>query len=189
VTDDPSVYPGTGTLVNLLDIRDRDELEGYERLLTANRLETLLRRFALTPSGYRQIHRYLFQDVYAWAGRYRTVNIAKGNDMFCLVPHIAAQMEQRFAMIRAENGLKALDRQTFAIRAAEHACELNAIHPFREGNGRTLRAFLEVLADQAGHRFDLHLIDPVAWNEASIAGFRHAAYGEMERVLLDILVA
>lgn len=189
MTDDSSVYPGTGTLVNLLDIRDRDELEDYERLLTANRLETLSRRFAMTATGYRQIHRYLFQDLYPWAGRYRTVNIAKGNDMFCLVPHIASQMDQRFAAIRAENGLKGLNRLEFGNRAAEHVCELNAIHPFRDGNGRTLRAFLEGMADKAGHRIDLSAIDPQAWNEASINSFRRAAYEDMERVILDTLTA
>ena len=187
MTDDSSVYPGTRTLINLLDIRDRDELEDCERLLTANRLETLPRRFAVTANGYRQIHRYLFQDLYPWAGRYRTVNIAKGNDMFCLVPHIASQMDQRFAAIRAENNLKGLDRLEFANRAAEHVCELNAIHPFREGNGRTLRAFLEGMANQAGHRIDVSVIDPRAWNAASISSFRRAAYDDMERVILDSL--
>jgi fido (protein-threonine AMPylation protein) len=77
--------------------------------------------------------------------------LAKGGSLFCLVPHIAGQMAQRFAAIRAENGLRGLPREAFAARAAEHLCEINAIHPFREGNGRTLRVFLVCLAEAAGH--------------------------------------
>jgi len=188
VSDDPYVYPGTDVLINKEAIRDYATLEATERVLTANRMEFLPDAVPLTYAGYRRLHRHLFEPIYAWAGKQRTVNIAKGNDMFCLVPHIAAQMEQRFALIRAESGLRELDRRTFANRTAEHACELNAIHPFRDGNGRTLRAFLEVLALRTGHRLALHRIDPKAWNEASIASFRTATYGDMERVLLDILI-
>ena len=189
MSGDPYVYPNTNVLINKENIRDYDTLEDIERVLTANRLEFLPRDVPLTSAGYRRLHRHLFEPIYPWAGRYRTVNIAKGNDMFCLVPHIASQMDQRFAAIRAENGLKGLNRQNFANRSAEHVCELNAIHPFREGNGRTLRAFLVGMADKAGHRIDLGAIDPRAWNQASISSFRRAAYDDMERVILDILLA
>jgi cell filamentation protein len=185
---DPYVYPGTDTLINKESIRDREELERFEQLMTANRMETLPPGIPLTADGYRQIHRYIFQDVYGWAGQDRTVNIAKGGDMFCFAPHITAQMEQRFAAVQAENGLKDLTREEFADRAAEHICELNAIHPFREGNGRTQRAFLQRLAEEAGHKVELQRIDPKAWNAASISSFRQASYDTMRQVILDILV-
>ena len=187
MSGDPYVYPGTNVLINKENVRDYRALEEIERVLTGNRMEFLPDGLSLTYAGYRRLHRHIFEPIYVWTGKQRTVNIAKGNDMFCLVPHIAAQMEQRFAVIKAENGLKGLDRQAFANLAAEHACELNAIHPFREGNGRTLRAFLEALARKAGHALDLRLIDPKAWNEASIDSFRRGTYEEMERVILDIL--
>ena len=67
--------------------------------------------------------------------------------MFCLVPYITAQMEQRFAAIQAENCLTALTREEFVRGVARHICEINAIHPFREGNGRTQRMFLECLTE------------------------------------------
>src|SRR5271154_6123255 len=100
--DDPYVYPGTETLINKENIRDREELETFERLMTANRMETLPAGIPLTADGYRQLHRAIFHDVYDWAGKDRTVNIAKDGAMFCLVPYIAAQLEQRFAAIQAE---------------------------------------------------------------------------------------
>jgi cell filamentation protein len=188
VSEDPYVYPGTDVLINKEDIRDRDELEAFERLVTANRLEHLPRRVPITGAGYRRLHRHIFGPVYAWAGQDRTVNLAKGGSLFCLVPHIAGQMAQRFAAIRAENGLRGLTREAFAARAAEHLCEINAIHPFREGNGRTLRAFLVCLAGTAGHRVALERIDPAGWNEASVGSFRQGDYEAMRRVILDALV-
>jgi cell filamentation protein len=139
----------------------------------------------LTDAGYSAIHRHLFQDVYAWAGQHRTVNIAKRGALFCLVPHIAGQMERRFNLIQADTG-EVQSRESFATRAAEHVCEINAIHPFREGDRRTLRAFPEGLASAAGHGIVLRLMDAKAWNMASIESFRHANHAEMTTVILAI---
>jgi cell filamentation protein len=185
---DPYVYVGADILINKENIRDRAELEIFERVMTANRLEALPRGFPLTANGYRQFHRYIFQDVYAWAGKYRTVNLAKGGHIFCLVPHIRAQMERQFTVLQAEKGLKGLTRQGFTERAAEQVCEINAIHPFREGNGRKLRAFLERLAAHAGWPIDLARIGSRAWNSASIVSFRRADYNGMREVILRALV-
>jgi cell filamentation protein len=186
--DDPYVWPATSTLINKENIRDPEEFETFERVMTANRLETLPAGIPITAEGYRRIHRFIFQDVYDWAGQYRTVNIAKGNAMFCLVPHIASQLRQRFAAIRAERGLKGLTRDEFAGCAAEHICEINAIHPFRDGNGRTLRAFLERLGEAAGHSVDLKQIDPATWNAASISSFQDATYDTMRQLILGTLI-
>jgi cell filamentation protein len=186
---DPYVYSGTEVLINKEDIRDQGELEAFERVMTAARLEVLPATVPLTQDGYRQLHRHIFQDVYDWAGEYRTVNIAKGGHMFCLVPYIADQMRQRFATIQAESGLGLSSREEFVSRAAEHISEINAIHPFREGNGRTARAFLECLADHAGCRVTLERIDPDAWIDASIRGFRDGDYEPMRRVIDGAVVA
>jgi cell filamentation protein len=184
---DPYVYPGTDVLINKESIRDQDELDAFERTMTLQRMSERLPKTELSAAGYREIHRHLFQDVYDWAGQDRTVNITKNGDTFCLVPHIAAQIEQRFVAIRAENGLKGLTREEFSARAAEHICEINAIHPFREGNGRTQRAFLAHLAEQAGHHVQLQRVDPHAWNEASIGSFREGNYNVMRQVIMDTL--
>jgi cell filamentation protein len=185
----PYVYPGTEVLINKEDIRDHGDLEAFERIMTAARMETLPTKIPVTEDGYRRLHRYIFQDVYEWAGEYRTVNIAKGGHMFCLVPYIADQMRQRFAAIQAKSGPGLSVREEFVGRAAEHISELNAIHPFREGNGRALRAFLECLANEVGLRIALQRIDPVAWIDASICGFRDGHYEPMRRVIDTAVVA
>jgi len=169
---DPYLYPGTDVLRNKEDIRDARELEAFERMATANRLETLPDDIPITAEGYREIHRYIFQDVYDWAGEYRTVDIARSDDLFCLAPYVKQELERRFVAIRAENGLRGLGADQFAARAAEHISELNAVHPFREGNGRTQRAFLFMLGREAGHDVHLERIDPQGWNQASRASFR-----------------
>jgi cell filamentation protein len=96
-------------------------------------------------------------------------------------------MEKRFAAINAENSLRGLTREQFAERAAEHICELNAIHPFLDGNGRTQRAFLQILGKQAGHEVDLARIDPERWNQASIESYYKQNYLPMLEVIRGIL--
>jgi cell filamentation protein len=186
---DPYVYPGTEILINKEGIRDQAELEAFERVMTAARLETLPVTVPLTKAGYGQLHRHIFQDVYDWAGEYRAVNLAKGGHMFCLVPYIADQMRRRFDLIRVECGRAKPSRAAFVRQAAEHISEINAIHPFREGNGRTLRAFLECLADQSGYCVMLERLDPGAWIDASIRGFRDGDYEPMRQVIDWTVVA
>jgi cell filamentation protein len=83
--------------------------------------------------------------------------------------------------------LRGLAPDRFAARAAEHLNELNAIHAFLDGNGRTQRAFLEILAEQAGHAIDLARVDPTAWNRASIVGFYRLEHGLMGGIIARAL--
>ena len=124
-------------------------------------METLPDDTPITAEGYREIHRYIFQDVYDWAGKTRTVDLAKNDDLFCLAAYVDQELAKRFEAIRTEGGLRGLSAESFAARAADHISELNAIHPFREGNGRTQRAFLFVLGRQAGHEVDIVRIEPI----------------------------
>jgi fido (protein-threonine AMPylation protein) len=130
-----------------------------EDLISADRLMTLPHDLPITVAGYREMHRYMLQDVYDWAGEYRTVDTGRTGP-FCKAKYIARYMDARFAAINAEDNLRGLSLHQFASRAAEHICELNAIHCFLDGNGRTQRAFLEILARQAGHEVDVACIDP-----------------------------
>jgi cell filamentation protein len=180
---------GTEVLINEEDIWDHGELEAFERIMTAARRETLPTKMPAREDGYRRLHRYIFQNVFDWAGEYRTVNIAKGSHMFRLVPYIGDQMRQRFAAIQAKNGPSLSVSEEFVGQAVEHIGEINAIHPFREGNGRTLRAFLEYLADEVGLRIALQRIDPVAWIDVSICGFRDGCHEPMRRVIDTAVVA
>lgn len=100
------------------------------------------------------IHKQLFQDIYTWAGKTRTVDISKGT-VFCLVQFIEMQFEDLYCKLKKENFLKDItDKAEMSERLAFYLCELNMIHPFREGNGRTQRIYIEQLCLNNG-RFDI----------------------------------
>lgn len=147
---DPYCYPNSRILKNKLDIHDFDKLLEAERRLSKYRAVELFNdpmkgRFDL--KHLQKIHAYLFQDVYSWAGKIRTVDIAKGN-LFCRVFAIEAEAERIFGELRDEKYLKDLPAGKMAERLAYYLAEINALHPFREGNGRTQREFIRQLAYQ-----------------------------------------
>jgi cell filamentation protein len=122
-------------------------------------------------TAYQAIHRHLFQDVYHWAGKFRTVRITKENSTFCYPEFIPAEMARIFGWLKAEKFLRGGTPAIFAARTAHFLAELNAIHPFREGNGRTQLAFTALLAFRAGHPLDLSQLDPSRFLTAMIASF------------------
>jgi fido (protein-threonine AMPylation protein) len=94
------------------------------------------------------IHRYLFQDVYKWAGDFRTVDIAKGDSYFAHVPYIESTLKGLFGELSEERHLRGLNQERFASRLAQILGTLNAVHAFREGNGRAQREFVRELASR-----------------------------------------
>lgn len=171
VHPDPYAYPNSSVLKNRAGLRNADDLDRFETVMTAQRAEEPLPPGRLTVSHYRAIHRHLFQDVYSWAGKFRTVRIAKGNSMFCYPEHIATQMSAVFDQLGKDGQLRDLPEAIFAAKAASFLASLNAIHAFRDGNGRTQLTFLTVLADRAGHPLDLTKLDPKTFLAAMIASF------------------
>ena len=169
---DPYCYPNTSILKNRLGLRDQAELSAFEALITAQRSEEPLPRGRLGYAHYRAIHRHLFQDVFEWAGRPRTVRIAKGGSMFCYPEHIDGEMRKLFDRLGRVRFLQGLKAHEFATRVAHVLTELNAIHPFREGNGRTQLTFLTLLAARAVHPLALERMDPAAMLAAMVASFK-----------------
>ena len=153
-------------------MRDQAQLDAFEALITAQRSEELLPHGQLSYNHYRTIHRHLFQDVFEWAGRLRTVRIAKSGSMFCYPEHIDGEMRRLFTDIRAERFFRGIRAAEFARRAAHVLAELNAIHPFREGNGRTQLTYLTLLAERAGHPLALDRMDPAAMLAAMVTSFK-----------------
>ena len=139
-------YPGTRVLRNRLGIRDAGTLASAERDFSSLRAAAIDKGDANIAETFdsdylRAIHRYLFGDVYDWAGEYRTVNISKGS-VFCMWPYIGEQLDALFGMLAGEGLLEGLPPEAMAARLAFYLGEINAIHPFREGNGRAQRAFV-----------------------------------------------
>jgi len=168
---DPYCYPGTTILKNLPDIRQQSALDDFEAISSTQRADEPLPFGRLSVHHYRAIHHHLFQDVYPWAGRYRTVRLSKGGSAFCYPEHITAQMGALFADLRTKRFLRRRRADDFVREVAHFLAMLNAIHPFREGNGRTQTTFLFILAEQAGHPLDLDRLDPPVFLDAMIESF------------------
>jgi cell filamentation protein len=156
---DPLCYPGTTVLRNLLDLREQADLDEAELALTLTRFDEPLPAGNLDVAHYLAVHRHLFQDVYAWAGEIRAIRIGKGGNWFCYPEHIGTQLERVFAELGDVDNLNGLTRAEFGDRVAHFLAELNAIHPFREGNGRTQLAFLSMLAEHAGFPFNADTLE------------------------------
>ncbi|MGB7588864.1 MAG: Fic family protein [Solirubrobacterales bacterium] len=174
MSDDPYVYPGTDVLRNSRDIRDGAALEELEANLTY--LRSL--RLASQPiSGdydfdhLKAFHRYLFAELYDWAGEARTVPLAR-TDLFCLPKHIESYGAEIFGKLAEEGRLSGLEGADLIDRLAHFFADVNALHPFRDGNGRAQRAFFDQLASDAGCRLCWELVDPQQNTDASIAAMQ-----------------
>lgn len=146
---DPSCYPGTSVLVNKAGHTLQTALDDFETAMTFARSEEPLPSGRFSVRHDCCVHHHLFQDVYGWAGQYRRVRLSKGTSAFCYPEHIAREMRRVFFELRNAGFLQERTRLNFAEGAAHFLAELNAIHPFREGNGRTHNTFLVMLSRQA----------------------------------------
>lgn len=146
-------YPDSDVLKNKMGVRNSGRLSRLERQLTMLRLLELIDKpingkFDL--KHLQAIHKYIFQDVYEWAGEIRKVDIAKGN-MFCNVRFLSSQATEIFGKLKEEDYLQGLEEEDFIRRLAYYFAEINALHPFREGNGRSQREFIRCLALYNGY--------------------------------------
>lgn len=179
-------YPGTDVLINHAGIRDQKTLDHYERLLVGRRLAELhLRpvagRFDLRH--WQAIHHYLFQDLYPWAGKLRDEVISKGDLRYAQPQFIATAATDCFRQLRAQRYLVGLPRSAFLQRAAHYMTELYVIHPFREGNSRSLRELVRTLGLHAGYELSWPSLSPEEW----FATMRAAVFGRYDSLtaLLD----
>lgn len=154
--DNEYCYPDSNVLRNKLNITKAEDLSAAEREITSVKLaiakEILPIKGDFDLAHLQAIHNYLFSDIFEWSGRLRSVNISKGNQ-FCLVQNIVTYADSIFGSLKAENFLISSE-YSVPERLAYYLSEINVLHPFREGNGRTQRLFIEYLASVAGYKVD-----------------------------------
>jgi cell filamentation protein len=190
IEEDPYVYPGTSVLRNLAEIRDAERLDWFESDHCFGRLLELYENplaLGFDLEHLKRIHQYLFQDVYAWAGEFRTVNLAKGNSFFARPEHILPELQKLLARVEKEHFLRGIDARGFSERAAHYMAEKNALHPFREGNGRTQREFLRELAVEARYELSWSLVTREEMQAASIESFQKGSSAGFAALLKKII--
>jgi fido (protein-threonine AMPylation protein) len=134
-------YADTEVYINKFRIRDQKLLEETERSMTERRAAEGFppRAHHRTYTGFKAIHRHLFQDLYGWAGRERKYTTGRGSIPFAVPDHITSWMNGLFDQLATEDYLIGLRKQDFAAGSAKFVNEINACHPFIDGNGRTQR--------------------------------------------------
>lgn len=167
---DPYVYLGTNILRNRQDIEHAAKAEAFEREMSGLRYAELYCTGVtggFDASHVRSIHRHLFQDVYDWAGEFRTIRIWKGDGEFTAPESIEPELSTLCAGIARDNRYAGLPKRETARAVADVVSRLNRIHPFREGNGRTQRVFAWQLARNAGYDLDFSNISENNMRDAS----------------------
>lgn len=141
---------------NKLGIQTLEQLEvaeAYAFMIRALEIENGLYQIrAFTKEGFIDLHRYLFQDIYHFAGEFRKVQLSKGTTRFCQFQYIDRMADEIFGALHTEGSWQ--DIAMAAKRLAYFKTEMNMLHPFREGNGRAIRIFIHAYARTKGYEWD-----------------------------------
>ena len=155
-------YENTDIYINYFDVRDQNILTQIETDITLNRISELSAdpikgRFGLTH--LLRIHKYIFEDIYPFAGKTRNENISKCTTLFSNCEYIYENFEQIYSQLKKKNFLRHLEINIFFEQLAYYMAEINMIHPFREGNGRAIREYIRCLALANGYVINWNVVD------------------------------
>lgn len=177
-----------GILKNKPNITDQARLENLETLLFSDTYTYFLQLAESQKPVFNvklifDIHEYFLGTLYDWAGKVRNVDISKGESMFCSVRYIDNALKEFDRIIQKHLPVQNETKKSLSEKLAVIHCEFNAIHPFREGNGRTIRLFLDLLAHSAGYSFvDYGKSTKTSYINACIAGMKQD-YKKMQNII------
>jgi len=165
----PHLIEGTDVLKNKADLTDRTALVEFETGIFSLRMMDV-------PEGdfstdhLKKIHKHLTQDVYEWAGEFRDVPTARGSSRFCQPQFIGQETDKATKSVDIEK-MKTMKPKEFSNELAEIVGDLNAVHPFLDGNGRAIRVYAQQVAQAAGYDLEIHRLRGDSWNKASEESF------------------
>ncbi len=177
-----------GVLKNKSNITDQTRLENLETLLFSDSYTHFLHLAASQKLPFNvklifDIHEYFLGTLYDWAGKIRNVDISKGGSMFCSARYIDHALKEFDRIIQKHLPAEGETKKSLSEKLAIIHCEFNAIHPFREGNGRTIRLFLDLLAYGAGYSVvDYGKSTKTSYINACIAGMEQH-YQKMQSII------
>ncbi len=168
-------YPDSSVLKNKLNITNEHDLSVAEREISSLRMMELEKKpmkGKLDFNHLKEIHYNIFKEIYEWAGQVRTVNISKGN-VFCYYENIESYADYIFNKLKEENYLMNAGKDAIFDRLSFYLSEINALHPFREGNGRSQRVFISYLAKVAGYELNFAEVSQEQMIELSVCAFNN----------------
>ena len=164
-------YPDSNVLKNKLNIRDNKLLKTAEEEITLIKQMELLKnpiKGNFSKAHLMNIHKFIFEDIYPFAGKIRREQISKADTLFYPPNLIDRELDKVFAKIKEKNMLRETDEEKIFDNLAYVMAELNIIHPFREGNGRSIREFIRLMAKRMGYDLNWGNVDKEELLEASI---------------------
>jgi cell filamentation protein len=181
--------PKTGLLRNKEDIDDRKLLMVFEQLKCSARLEELLEHPIMPrdSGSLLEIHNYLFQDTYQWAGQLRKVEISKDGKQFFPRSHFDSALAYIDKLIVDFRQMDSSNKSGISGKLAEILDSVNYLHPFREGNGRTQREFLRVLALEKGYELNLNPADNSGIYERYMTGTIEGDVDKLGKLICEII--
>ena len=175
---DPYLDPQSGILLNKFGLTDQISLDRAEADVVAVRsilLQGIPLKGNFDSEHLKQIHHYLFQDVYEWAGQFRQIGMVKAEfasggrvTRFTAPELIEQELTAVFHNLAQDRFLKGLPRRDFAQKVAVLFSDINRIHPFREGNGRAQRQFVRQLSNSVGYKLHFEVVSKERLVQASI---------------------
>lgn len=171
-------------LLGMTCFAELEQAEAFAFSIRATQIEQgayILSAFTLTD--FVGLHHHLFQDTYTFAGQFRDVQLMKGSTRFCQVQFLNAYAYNLFSRLKSEPDWKSLEHA--AKRLAYFKSELNMLHPFREGNGRTNRIFIQAIAKSKGFHWNFDNMDRDNYMLAMIQSVTNADL--LEKLFLDTL--
>lgn len=187
VSDSTAELDG-GVLKNKLKIKDQKTLNDLETVLLSDTYSYFLslmgkKQFKFSVDFIFEIHRYFLSTLYSWAGSVRKVNISKGGSLFVPINFLPKALNELDKIISKNLPSSTDIKDVLVKKLAVIVCEFNVVHPFREGNGRTVRLFVDLLLVQNGYKMaDYSLVKESEYVEACIAGMKKE-YKKMEKIL------
>jgi len=181
--------PKTGILRNLADITDPDVLLFFESVAVAKRIQELYEKPIKIKGadGLLSIHKHLFQDVYSWAGEKRKVEINKAGKQFFPTTHFDNAFRFINTLISDYRNISKKDKLHIAEKLAEILDNVNYLHPFREGNGRTQREFLRLLALEKGLILNLNPPDNKSVYDQYMQGTINSDVKILTKLILELI--
>ncbi len=186
-------HDGTDIPINKLNITDSNTIHEIEKQLILEAYEVFfneLRQDTVFDENYfKSLQKRTFESLYDWAGEYRDFNMAKGDSRFCQGSFVVNSSKKIFEDLEKDNYLKnceSISKDNFAKKLAYYKCELNALHPFYELNGRITRMFFDMIVAYNGYQYiDYSTVSADKYIEASIECVQYANSDMMQKIILD----
>ena len=193
LVDSKFYYDNSDVPVNKFDIKDIQTIHEIEKELLEeaytlffNELDENTR---FDEAYFISLHKRTFESLYEWAGLYRDFNMAKGESRFCQGEFVKSSSQKIFEELKADNYLKEYEsrpKSEFAKKLAYYKCELNALHPFYELNGRITRMFIDMIAAYNGYKFiDYSQISPKEYIDSAVECVQFADTASLEKIIMN----